>query len=260
MIDFTAWQRLTAFYAMLSGAKFSVGFRTPGQHRGRGYDRTVEHTADRHELENFRALLLGSGLQVPIGHEPALTLMPPAKAILPQERDIVAFHLWASGQSSWLREWPEERWIVLAQRLVQPETLFLVTGGPSDSPRTLPFVERMRAAGLRAEPIVSPDGFRTLTHLLQRTRLLVSVNTGVMHLGAVAGTPTISLNGPTAEHRWGARGRCCANVQPADGSGGYLHLGFEFDGQPEDIMERITVDQVADASAALLARCGAVGR
>jgi heptosyltransferase-3 len=261
MIDFTGWQRLTAFYTMLSGAKFTVGFRTPGQRRSRGYDRRVEHTADRHELENFRALLRGSGLQPAMfgEHEPALMLAPPAQPLLPEESDIVAFHLWASGQSSWLREWPDERWIELAQRLARPETLFLITGAPSDSERTLPFVERMKAAGLRAEPFVSPDGFRTLTHMLQRARLLVSVNTGVMHLGAVAGTPTVSLNGPTAEHRWGARGRCVANVQPADGSGGYLHLGFEFDGQPEDIMERISVDQVVVACAELLARCGEAG-
>jgi len=261
MIDFTGWQRLTAFYTMLSRAKFTVGFRTGGQHRSRGYDRAVEHTRDRHELENFRALLRGAGLQpeVPIVHEPALLLEPPVDPVLPAERDIVAFHLWASGQKSWLREWPEERWIELAQRLARPETLFLITGAPSDSERALPFVERMRAAGLRTEAFVSPDGFRTLTHMLQRARLLVSVNTGVMHLGAVAGTPTVSLNGPTAEHRWGARGRCCANVQPADGSGGYLHLGFEFDGQPEDIMERIMVDQVAEACTALVARCGEAG-
>jgi heptosyltransferase III len=259
LFDFSSWQRLTAFYAMLSGAKFTVGFRSAGQRRSRGYDRTVEHRADRHELENFRALLEGSGITPPIetGHAPAVTVGPVAEMPFAQETDVVALHLWASGQRSWLREWPEERWIELAKRLARPETLFLVTGAPSDGARATPFVERMRAAGLRAEPFVSPDGFRTLTHMLLRARLLVSVNTGVMHLGAVAGAPTVSLNGPTAEHRWGARGRCCANVQPGDGSGGYLHFGFEFDGQPEDIMERISVAQVTDACIALLAGCGA---
>ena len=162
LIDFTGWQRLTALYTMLSKAKFTVGFRTPGQRRSRGYDRVVEHTRDRHELENFRALLRGAGLQpeVQIIHEPAIVLAPPAQPVLPEERDIVAFHLWASGQKSWLREWPDERWIELAQRLARPETLFLITGAPSDSERALPFVERMRAAGLRTEPFVSPDGFQ----------------------------------------------------------------------------------------------------
>jgi heptosyltransferase-3 len=81
----------------------------------------------------------------------------------------------------------------------------------------------------------------------------------VMHLAAVAGAPIISLNGPTAEHRWGARGPCVANVQPADGSGGYLHLGFEFKGQPTDVIERISVDQVFSAAENLLAQPCAAG-
>jgi len=109
----------------------------------------------------------------------------------------------------------------------------------------------MQAAGLRCAPFISPDGFISLTRLIRRARLVVSVNTGVMHLAAIAGAPTVSLNGPTAEHRWGARGLHAGNVQPADGSGGYLHLGFEFEGQPEDIINRITVDQVAEACEAL---------
>jgi heptosyltransferase III len=260
LLDFTSWQRLTAFYTMLSGAQFTVGFRSQGQHRSRGYDRIVDHTADRHELDNLRALLSESGIVPPTSaaHAPAVVIPDSGPEPLPEERDLVAFHLWASGQNSGLREWPEDRWIELARRLARPETLFVVTGAPSDMPRMTPFVQQMRSAGLRAEPFVSPDGFLSLTRLLRRSRLVVSVNTGVMHLAAIAGAPTVSLNGPTAEHRWGARGRCCANVQPADGSGGYLHLGFEFKGQPTDVIERITVEQVAEACYALTAHCDGV--
>jgi heptosyltransferase III len=257
LLDFSSWQRLTAFYTLLSGAKFTVGFRTPGQHRSRGYDRIVDHTRDRHELENLRALQPGSGLfpNLPASHAPAVSIPETTPNPFATEPDIVVFHPWASGQRSWLREWPEARWVALAQRLATPETLFVITGAPSDLPRIMPFADRLGSAGLRVAPFVSPDGFRSLTRLLQHARLVVSVNTGVMHLAAIAGAPTVSLNGPTAEHRWGARGRCVANIQPADGSGGYLHLGFEFAGQPEDIIERITLDQVAEACETLANQC-----
>jgi ADP-heptose:LPS heptosyltransferase len=259
LLDFTVWQRLTALLTLCSRSGYTAGFDTPGQHRSRAYDRSVEHRRDRHELENHRALLAGCGLPLPPAqpHEPAVLLEAPAIRPFPDEPNLVVFHLWASGQRSWLREWPEERWTELAQRLTtQLEApLFIITGGPADRERSEAFAARLRTAGLRAQPFVSPDGFRSLTDILRRARLLVSVNTGVMHLGAVAGAPTISLNGPTAEHRWGARGRCVANVQPADGSGGYLHLGFEFDGQDETVMQRIAVDQVAEACASLLQQC-----
>ena len=62
MLDFTSWQRLTAFYSLLSGAHFTAGFRTPGQRRGRGYDLAVLHRDDRHEVENFRSILRALGL------------------------------------------------------------------------------------------------------------------------------------------------------------------------------------------------------
>jgi len=250
LLDFSSWQRLTAFYTLLSGAKYTVGFHTPGQHRSRGYDRTVEHTADRHEVDNFRGLLVGSGLAPPIatGHAPAITVTASPAPPFEQESDIVALHLWASGQRSWLREWPEDRWIELACRLARPETLFAITGAPSDLEHTNPFVARMRAAGLRCEPFISPDGFRTLTSLLRQTRLVVSVNTGVMHLAAIAGAPTVAINGPNRNGRWGPVGPHAIGVEAPGEGCGYLHLGFNFDGQATDCMERTTVDQIHAAA------------
>ena len=87
------------------------------------------------------------------------------------------------------------------------------------------------------QSFVRPDGFRTLADVLRRTRLTVSVNTGVMHLAAIAGAPTVAINGPNrngAGARWGAGHRC----RSAGEGCGFLHLGFNFDGNPEDCMER----------------------
>jgi ADP-heptose:LPS heptosyltransferase len=252
LLDFTSWQRLTAFYTMMSGAKFTVGFATAGQRRSRGFDRTVEHRADRHEVENFRALLAGSGLEIGISHMPAICVEAVQEMQFAEETDIVALHLWASGQRSWLREWPEDRWSKLARRIAGPDTLFLITGAPSDRPRTDEFAARLQAVGLRCEAFVSPDGFRTLTHVLRRARVVISVNTGVMHLAAIAGAPTVAINGPNRNGRWGPVGPRAVGVEAPGGDCGYLHLGFEFDGRPSDCMERTTVDDVYAVVEALL--------
>jgi ADP-heptose:LPS heptosyltransferase len=140
--------------------------------------------------------------------------------------------------------------------LARQETLFVITGAPSDRPRTLPFVERMRAAGLRCEPFVSPDGFRTLTEVLRRTRLVVSVNTGVMHLAAIAGARVVAINGPNRNGRWGPVGPAAVGVEAPGEGCGYLHLGFNFDGQATDCMERTTVEQVYLAAQELMANTG----
>lgn len=254
MLDFTSWQRLTAFYTLLSGAKYTAGFFTPGQNRSRGYDCMIEHRSDCHEIVNFRSLLEGSGLTVgSTTHAPAIVVPEITLQPFDTEPDIIVLHPWASGQRSWLREWPEARWIALAQRLVLPETLVVITGAPSDSDRVRPLLEGLRAAGLRAEPFISPDGFRSLTHLLQRARIVISVNTGVMHLAAIAGATVVAINGPNRNGRWGPVGPRAVGVEAPGEGCGYLHLGFDFDGQPTDCMERTTVDRVYNAASVLLA-------
>ena len=258
LLDFTSWQRLTAFFTMLSGARYTVGFHTPGQHRNRGYDSTVEHRADRHETANFRGLLLGSGLvseSVP-EHRPAVVVASAGEELFAGETDLIALHLWASGQRSHLREWPEERWLELAQRLAEQDTLFVVTGAPSDLARMEPFASRLASAGLRSTVFVSPDGFRSLTSVLRRCRLVVTVNTGVMHLAAIAGARTVAINGPNRNARWGPVGPRAVGVEAPGQGCGFLHLGFNFDGHPEDCMERTSVDAVFAACRHLLAATG----
>jgi ADP-heptose:LPS heptosyltransferase len=193
--------------------------------------------------------LVGQGF----ANEPAVVVREVAAVPFAEEPDVVALHLWASGQRSWLREWPEERWVTLAQRLAGEHTLFVVTGAPSDAERSAPFVEKLRAAGLRAEAFVSPDGFTTLVHVLRRARLVVSVNTGVMHLAAIAGARLVAINGPNSNRRWGPVGPRAVGVEAPGEGCGYLHLGFNFDGQATDCMERTSVEMVDAAAQKLLA-------
>jgi heptosyltransferase-3 len=247
MFDFSSWQRLTAFYSMMSGAKFTAGFTTAGQYRGRGYDLAVMHRDDRHEVDNFRALL--DALHIQSGLPPKVRIQ---EATGPEPlwdaKDIVVFHLWASGQRSWLREWPEDRWVDLAQRLARPDTIFAITGAPSDMPRTEAFLRKMKAAGLQAVAFVGTDGFQSLARMLLKARVVVSVNTGVMHLAAIVSAPTVSINGPNRNGRWGPIGPKALGIEAPGEGCGYLHLGFNFDGHATDCMERITVDMVVDAA------------
>ncbi|HEU5340298.1 glycosyltransferase family 9 protein [Edaphobacter sp.] len=246
LLDFTSWQRLTALYSLMSGARLTAGFQTPGQYRGLGYDVQVEHRTDRHEMENFRALL--RAVHIPAGLAPQVVVPAAATEPLPGGRDIVVFHLWASGALSHLREWPEDRWIALAEGLARPETVFAITGATGDLERIDPFVRRMKEKGLSAVPFVGTDGFISLSHLLRRARVVVSVNTGTMHLAAILDAPTVSLNGPTNNERWGPIGPHAVGVSSSGADCGYLNLGFEFNGQATDCMERISVESVLAAA------------
>jgi len=246
MIDFSAWQRITALYTLLSGAKFTAGFERRKQYRHRGYDKTVPHQGDCHELENLRRLARSLGATTHAA--PRLNIPEvPLPEIFSDTEEVVLFHPWASGAKSWLREWPEENWTGLARELIAPGRNILITGSPADEPRCLALSRRMAADGIGVQILIGRAGIGEIACVLKRAKMLISVNTGIMHLGAIVGTPTIAINGPTSADRWGPVGARVANVCPPDGSGGFLDLGFEYRGRPTDVMNRISVADVMRA-------------
>lgn len=68
---------------------------------------------------------------------------------------------------------------------------------------------------------------RETAAILAHARLVVSVDTGVMHMAAALGAPLVALHGPTPSRRWGPIGENAMAIDsPLTGSG-YLHLGWE---------------------------------
>ena len=109
---------------------------------------------------------------------------------------------------------------------------------------------------MQAHALIGQKGIGEVAAILLRARALISVNTGIMHLRAILGTPTISINGPTSADRWDPVGERVSNVCLSDGGGGFLDLGFEYRGRHEDVMSKISVLDVKLAVDRLLAAHG----
>jgi len=255
MLDFSAWQRVTAIYTLLSGAKFTVGFERSGQYRHRGYDLTVAHRGDCHEIDNLRRLTHALGARYHASPALVLPSLPLPRAI-EENQSVIVFHPWASGARCWMREWPEARWAELAGELSKLDSLrgciIFITGSLADRSRCHSLCDKIEARDVHAELLIGRSGLGEVAQVLRHARLLVSVNTGIMHLGAIVGAPTISLNGPTSGLRWGPVGPRVANVAPHDGSGGYLDLGFEYRGHTGNVMDKILVADVVSAAERLM--------
>jgi ADP-heptose:LPS heptosyltransferase len=253
LVDFTSWQRLTAFFSALSGAKYRVGYRTPNQYRHWHYDLTADHSAKLHEVDNYRSLIRALGVKT--NAEPRLSVTRPAR-ISGNSDSLFVFHPWATGDKHALREWPNDKWVEFAMQFKSLNPEIVITGAPAQGVRSQQLCEQLHSAGLNAKPFVGSNGLDSLCTLLCEADLVVSVNTGVMHLAAVIGAPTIGLNGPNSSHRWGPVGPLAVAVDPHGGKGGFLHLGFEFDGNPTDCMERTRVQDVVDAALKLVPELG----
>jgi heptosyltransferase-3 len=242
VLDFDQWPRIEAVYCLFSGARFRAGFRSAGQHRHYSYDASVEHSAERHELDNYRRL---AGV---LGVESRSLPFFSAPGVLPAERlppeAYVVFHLWPTGYRSQLKEWPRDRWQILAEQLAHRGFRVVFTGSKRDRDATEAFVQSCN--GIR-ESLVNAAGAYDLDEVLDllcASRCVVSVNTGVMHLAAAAGVPTVALNGPTSERRWGPIGPRAFSVNSEYSGCGFLHFGWEYEGRREDCMHGISVDRV----------------
>jgi ADP-heptose:LPS heptosyltransferase len=241
LVDFGAWARLETILTVSSGARATVGMRTHGQHRHGPYDVTVDHGSD-HELTNYRRLIEAVGVRT--GHRPALHLRDDPGS--PLGEPYAVFHLWPGGSNFEERSWPEASWEQLARACNERGLTAVLTGGPGDAAPSERIVAEWTPRGIRARSIAGTPPAEALVWLVHAAGV-VSVNTGVMHVAAAAGAPTIALNGPTSGRRWGPVGphtRCVASPMVPEG---YLDLGFERDDRYRDCMAAITVDAVLAA-------------
>ena len=249
LLDFGQWTRVEAICSFLSSARFTIGFDTPGQRRHYCYDCTVRHSSEVHELENYRRLAAAIGVRSQAA--PRLG-DPESNGEGPRERYVV-FHLWPGGYRSELKQWPLESWRSLAHRVSDGGYSILATGSEADEERTRRFVDSCQGLPRPIESVAGRYPLRELTSVLQRSSCVVSVNTGVMHLAAAVGAPTVALNGPTSEARWGPIGPRVRSVNADIAGSGYLNLGSEYDRGDPNCMRAISVDRVATAVFALSA-------
>jgi heptosyltransferase-2 len=118
------------------------------------------------------------------------------KRSLPNDgRPVIALAPGAVGSS---KRWPVEYFGQLAQSLTAEGHQVWVLGSPAESPLA---AEIVRAAGSHAHDLTSND-LRNAILALKLARAAVSNDSGLVHVAAAMGTPTIGIFGPTSPWHW----------------------------------------------------------
>jgi heptosyltransferase-1 len=181
---------------LLKSAMMTSG--APGTHLGyaresarepmaaRFYDKTFVIPRDLHAVERNRRLAaaaFGYSLDNPLDYGIAA---PPLHADwLPQQPYAVM--LTATSRADKL--WPEGDWLTLAARLAQRDMRLVLPAGNADERRRVASLVSRMPGAIAAPPLQVSQ----LTGLFAGASLVVGVDTGLTHLAAALGKPTLGL-------------------------------------------------------------------
>lgn len=190
----------------LSGARWRAGYRSGGG--GAVLDQGLDYLPSEHTTDNARRLVAQVFARETPSSVPARTLATPeatrreAVALLAgARRPRVAMHV-AGGRQ--IKQWPLERFVSIARSLVDREGATIVlTGGPGDEA----MVREARAA-LPSDRVIdiSGGGLLTVAAVLDRCDLMITGDTGPMHVAAAVGLPIVAVFGPSDPRRYAPRG------------------------------------------------------
>jgi heptosyltransferase I len=245
LLDFAPWARINSLMAYFIKAIIKVGFKTRDSYRHYIYDLVVEHRDNIHEVDNYRNIIKALGI-APKNICPFFRIDVEAfekiSTLLLNRYKYMIFHPFPGGAGKHLKEWPVENWIILGKELIERGYRIIITGGVEDAEQA-----DYLANSIDNKFCMSLAGKLTLSEtaaLIKTVNLLISVNTGIMHLAATLGAKVIALHGPTSALRWGPMGQTSVIIKAKSECSPCLNLGFEYGCKNGGCMSAITVKEV----------------
>src|SRR5437016_186332 len=199
-IDFQGLLK-SAFFAYLSGAPVRIGWERDFLRESVSrFFYTEVVTPKRIHIIDQQMELLG-----PLGIDPnwdtEVPLHAPEAARKSVERKLggLTDYILINPGGNWPTKcWAPERYGELARRLMSDGFQVVVTAGPGEED----MVRRLRQAGGNGLREV-PTTLEELVALCETAKLFIGGDTGPMHFAAAAGTPVVSIFGPTSSDRNG---------------------------------------------------------
>lgn len=241
VLDFAPWARINGLITWAAQARYKVGFKRKHMHRHYIYDCTAEHMDTVHELENYRNILRAA--QIPVqGFTPCFQIGENKRYIA---GDYAIFHLYPAGSSVQLRQWDNKKWLALGKQIFENYGFKIcLSGGKEDAGDAEVLVRQMKESGIEAISIAGKYNLKEMEAVLAQAELLVSVNTGIMHMGAAVGVPLVALHGATSVIRWGPLSANTRNVWAHESCQPCISLGFESKCKNPVCMQHISVGMV----------------
>lgn len=210
-IDFEQFARTSAIVGLLLRIPRRIGFATPGQGREPAFTDCVPYRNDLHMLDGFYSLLGPLGVPAEVGVRPVPIPTTPGEdqaahrlleeARISADARVAIVHPGTSANVV-LRRWPEGHFARVADYLIEEGFSVILTGIPAEADIVARVEAQMQQRAFNAVGRLSLGG---LLALLRRAALVISNDTGPIHLAAAQGAPVIGLYGPNIPVLYGPR-------------------------------------------------------
>ncbi len=260
-LDFEQFLRVTGIWARLGGVRQAIGFDTPHQHRALLYHARVPYRDDRHMSEVFGDIVRSAG--VVALHLPPF-VVPRRPDAARRARELLA----GAGSRPWIvlhpgsgdnfpgRRWPVERFARAACDLHARIGGMMVLTGTKEERAVLEALRQpLQQHGVPVLDLCGVADVCTLVELLSSCDLLISNDTGPVHLASAVGTPVVALYGPNTPFLYGPLGlhsRAIDHRLPCSPCLNNLS-GKSSDCRYPACILAIEVDEVVDAAVQVLA-------
>lgn len=204
VIDTEQWHRLSAVLARLMRAPVKIGFNT--NERRRMFTHPISYSHDEYEAVSFAHLLEPLGIEagsVEMG-APFLSVTDAASgkaAGLLESLHGEPFVALFPGASIPERRWGSDRFRQVAEVLSAFGIRMVIVGGRDDHQQG-----EMIAGGRLGLNLAGLTSLPETAAIIQRSSLLLSGDSGVLHIAVGLGVPTVSLFGPGRVKKWAPQG------------------------------------------------------
>ncbi len=254
-----------AMIAALAGVPDRVGYARDARSFLLTHSVLFDSSAERlHHIDYYLNLLSKAG--VPVAKSaPWIYLQleerhTARKRLNSLKRPVVAVNPGATYGSS--KRWRPERFAEAAMRVIgELDGSVLLTGGPAEADIADEIVRCMDGSGLsgpdaRLLPVAGKTSLRELAALISESDLLITNDSGPMHIGYAVGTPVVAVFGSTSPEMTGPVGGGSVAIKKS------LDCApcFERECSRKDLkcMDLISSDEVFDAARRLIGRSRAV--
>lgn len=203
VIDTEQHHKLSAVTTRCIRSKIRIGFS--GNARDKMFSECVEYSQDSYEIDSFLKLLAPLGIASPVQSESTFLHIPETVRhnVLPLLKTLSAESFVAifPGASIQARQWGADKYHKLTKLLNEQGLAVVVIGGKEDKKTGDKIVQGSKGLNLAGKTTLEESGA-----IIEQSQLLISGDSGVLHMGVGLNKVTVSLFGPGIERKWAPQG------------------------------------------------------